>query len=55
MTGMCEAEICMNPTKPETQVLYRTDNFKLIGAGAIALIALAAFYLSSPGTRCWCG
>ncbi len=42
---MCEAEICMNPTKPETQVLYRTDNFKLIGAGAIALIALAAFYL----------
>ncbi len=42
---MGEAEICMNPTKPETQALNRTDNIKLIGAGAIVLIALAAFYL----------
>ena len=42
---MGEAEICMNPTKPETQALNRTDHFKLIGAGAIVLIALAAFYL----------
>ena len=42
---MGEAEICMNPTKPETQTLNRADNIKLIGAGAIVLIALAAFYL----------
>ncbi|MFZ4790570.1 MAG: preprotein translocase subunit SecE [Candidatus Competibacteraceae bacterium] len=35
----------MNPTKPETQTLNRADNIKLIGAGAIVLIALAAFYL----------
>jgi len=40
-----EAEICMNPTKPETQALNRPDQFKLIGAGVIVLIALAAFYL----------
>jgi len=40
-----KAEICMNPTKPETQALNRPDQFKLIGAGVIVLIALAAFYL----------
>ena len=42
---MREAEICMNPTKPETHVPDRTDRFKLIGAGALVLIALTAFYL----------
>ncbi|MCC8987237.1 MAG: preprotein translocase subunit SecE [Candidatus Contendobacter sp.] len=35
----------MNPTKLETQILNRADTFKLLGAGAIVLIALAAFYL----------
>ncbi|MCC6136061.1 MAG: preprotein translocase subunit SecE [Candidatus Contendobacter sp.] len=35
----------MNPTKPETQEINRADNIKLIGAGAIVVIALAAFYL----------
>jgi preprotein translocase subunit SecE len=44
-SGMGKAEICMNPTKPETQTLNRADNLKLIGAGAIVVIALAAFYL----------
>ena len=42
---MRKAEICMNPTKLETQILNRADTFKLLGAGAIVLIALAAFYL----------
>ena len=42
---MCKAEICMNPTTLETQILNRADTFKLLGAGAIVLIALAAFYL----------
>ncbi len=42
---MGKAEICMNPTKPETQTLNRADNIKLIGAGAIVVVALAAFYL----------
>jgi preprotein translocase subunit SecE len=42
---MGKAEICMNPIKLETQASNRTDQFKLIGAGAIVLIALAAFYL----------
>ena len=42
---MCKAEICMNPTKLKTQNLNRADTFKLLGAGAIVLIALAAFYL----------
>ena len=35
----------MNPTKPETQTLNRADTLKLAGAGALILIALAAFYL----------
>lgn len=34
----------MNSTKPETQVISRADTFKLLGAGAIVLIALVAFY-----------
>jgi preprotein translocase subunit SecE len=42
---MGKVEICMNPTKPETQEINRADNIKLIGAGAIVVIALAAFYL----------
>ena len=35
----------MNPTKPETQTLNRADTLKLAAAGALILIALAAFYL----------
>jgi preprotein translocase subunit SecE len=35
----------MNPTKPETQTFNRADTLKLAGAGALILIALAAFYL----------
>ena len=35
----------MNPTKPETQTLNRADTLKLAGAGALILIALAAFYV----------
>ena len=34
----------MNPTKPETQTLNRADTLKLAAAGALILIALAAFY-----------
>ena len=35
----------MNLTKSETQAISRTDTFKLLGAGAIVLIALIAFYV----------
>lgn len=34
----------MNSTKPETQAISRADTFKLLGAGAVVLIALVAFY-----------
>jgi preprotein translocase subunit SecE len=37
----------MNPTKSETQTLNRADTLKLAAAGALILIALAAFYLFS--------
>ncbi len=37
----------MNPTKSETQILNRADTLKLAAAGALILIALAAFYLFS--------
>jgi preprotein translocase subunit SecE len=41
---MFKAEIRMNSTKPETQTINRSDTFKLLGAGAIVLMALVAFY-----------
>ena len=34
----------MNSTKPETRAVNRADAFKLLGAGAIVLAALAAYY-----------
>lgn len=37
----------MNVTKSETQAISRIDTFKLVGAGAIVVVALAAFYLFS--------
>lgn len=35
----------MNPTKPETQVFYRADTFKLSIAGSLILVALVVFYV----------
>ena len=35
----------MNSTKPELQAPNRADTYKLLTAGAIALIALVAFYV----------
>ena len=35
----------MNSTKPEPQAPNRADTYKLLTAGAIALIALVAFYV----------
>lgn len=35
----------MNSTKTETQSTNRVDTYKLLAAGAIVLIALAAFYV----------
>ncbi|MBL8259995.1 MAG: preprotein translocase subunit SecE [Candidatus Competibacteraceae bacterium] len=37
----------MNLTKSETQTISRIDTYKLAGAGAIVVLALAAFYLFS--------
>lgn len=37
----------MNVTKSETQAISRIDTFKLVGACAIVVVALAAFYLFS--------
>lgn len=34
----------MNLSKPETQTISRLDTYKLLGAGAIVLLALMAFY-----------
>ncbi|HOB62413.1 MAG TPA: preprotein translocase subunit SecE [Candidatus Competibacteraceae bacterium] len=43
---MREADTRMNPTKTETPILNnRADTLKLLAAGAIVLIALAAFYV----------
>ena len=41
---MFKAEIRMNLTKPEPQAINRADAFKLLGAGAIVLMALVAYY-----------
>jgi len=56
LSRVFKAEIRMNSTKPETQIANRADAFKLMGAGAILLVALVAYYAfaahsSSPWAR----